>query len=289
MTRREWLPLGALAFILVVSAGWWALALWPLPAEVPGWVFRARNVCFGVARNNLPTASGWMVLIAEPITMTALLVVLWGRTLASGIRGLGRSLGGKALLTASVAVILLGLTATAARVRTATASAPPSTTISADMLPRLDDPAPPLGLVDQHGEPVTLARFHGRPLLVSFAYAHCETVCPRVVSDVLRTRAALGDEAPAALIVTLDPHRDTPSRLSAVAEQWHVDTQTLVASGSVDEVERTLDAWGVARQRDPLTGDVAHPALVIVVDALGTVRYRTTGGAELLIELVGRL
>jgi protein SCO1/2 len=188
-----------------------------------------------------------------------------------------------------VAAILFGVSAAVTRVRTATVSLPPGMVVSADLLPRLTQPAPSLGLIDQHGEPVTLERFRGRPLLVGFAYAHCETVCPRVVSDVLRARDAMGQAAPATLIVTLDPQRDTPSRLPAMAQQWHVDRETLVASGSVDEVEGMLDAWEVIRQHDPLTGDVTHPALVIVVDALGIIRYRTTGGPDLLIELVHRL
>lgn len=289
LTRREWFPLGALALILAVTALWWALALWPLPSAAPDWIYRARDVCFGVARNSLPSASGWMVLIAEPLTMLALLFVLRGGGLMRGVRLLSQSLGGKAMLAGTIGAVAVGLGATALRVRTATAAPVQPMRISADLLPVLADPAPPIGLVDQHGAAVTLDRFRGRPLLVGFAYAHCETVCPRVVSDVLRARQAMGADAPAGLIVTLDPLRDTPSRLPAMAAQWHVDAETLVASGTVEDVDGMLDAWGVARQRDPLTGEVTHPALVIVVDADGIIRHRTTGGSELLAELVRRL
>jgi protein SCO1/2 len=289
ITRREWLPLGALACILAITAVWWALALWPLPSAAPDWLYRARDVCFGVTRNSLPSASGWMVLIAEPLTMMALLLVLRGGGVVRGIRLLSHSLAGKAVLTATVVAVAVGVAATAVRVRTATATPTQPMQVSGDRLPMLADPAPPIGLVDQHGAPVTLEQFRGRALLVGFAYAHCETVCPRVVSDVLRAREVMGVDAPAALIVTLDPLRDTPRRLPAMAKQWGIDGATLVASGAVADVDRMLDGWDVARQRDPLTGDVTHPALVIVVDADGIIRYRTSGGPELLAHLVRRL
>ena len=74
-----------------------------------------------------------------------------------------------------------------------------------------------LALTDQCGREVTLESFRGRPVLVTFAYAHCETVCPLVVADVLAARAPLARDPPAVLIVTLDPWRDTPSRLASIA------------------------------------------------------------------------
>src|SRR3990172_6306176 len=58
MTRREQTALGALGFILAVTAAWWALALWPLPDAAPAWLVRTRAVCFGALRDTLPSAAG---------------------------------------------------------------------------------------------------------------------------------------------------------------------------------------------------------------------------------------
>ncbi|MDH3291262.1 MAG: SCO family protein [Gemmatimonadota bacterium] len=289
MTRREWGPLGALALIIAVTVAWWALALWPLPTEAPEWLYRTRNVCFGVAGNGLPDASGWMLLIAEPITMVAILAFLFGEGLRRGFRLLARARVGQTVLVGAILGVAVGLGAVAARVHAATSSTEEWFAVTADMLARLDDPAPSLGLLDQVGNRVTLEQFRGRPLLVGFAFAHCTTVCPRVVQDVQRARRRLGDGGIGALIVTLDPVRDTPSRLPGMAQQWNLDPGTLVASGPINDVERVLDEWGVPRERDPLTGDVVHPALVLVIDAEGVIRYRTPGGPDLLVDLVAKL
>jgi len=289
VTRREWGPLGALTLIIAVTVAWWALALWPLPTEAPEWLYRTRNVCFGVAGNGLPDASGWMLLIAEPITMVAILAFMFGEGLRRGFRLLARARVGQTVLAGAVLGVAIGLGAVAARVHAATSSSEEWFAVTADMLARLDDPAPSLGLLDQDGNRVTLEQFRGRPLLVGFAFAHCTTVCPRVVQDVQRARRRLGGGGTGALIVTLDPVRDTPSRLPGMAQQWNLDPGTLVASGPIDDVERVLDEWGVPRERDPLTGDVVHPALVLVVDAEGVIRYRTPGGPDLLVDLVAKL
>lgn len=74
---------------------------------------------------------------------------------------------------------------------------------------RLDRPAPGFALIDQRGSQIEFDRFRGRPVLVTLAYAHCETVCRVVVRDVLATRRRLAATQPVvALVVTLDPWRD---------------------------------------------------------------------------------
>src|SRR5688500_19433216 len=66
--ERPGLALTALAAILVITAAWWALALWPAAAE-PEWLARTRAACFGSERGGLPDAGGWVLLVGEPIGM----------------------------------------------------------------------------------------------------------------------------------------------------------------------------------------------------------------------------
>ena len=51
--RAGWIPLAALGLILLITAGWWALALWPIAVH-PGWLARTREVCFGTGLDGLP-------------------------------------------------------------------------------------------------------------------------------------------------------------------------------------------------------------------------------------------
>jgi hypothetical protein len=89
---------GALAFWLVVTAGWWALALWPVAGETPAWLLRARLVCFNAGESGLPDASGWLLLIGQPIGLLAVLMVVWGGAVRSGLRSLAAAPTGRVLL-----------------------------------------------------------------------------------------------------------------------------------------------------------------------------------------------
>lgn len=296
MTRERGAPgaLLALAAVLVITAAWWALALWPLAADVPEWLARTRDVCFGTTDNGLPDVAGWTVLVLQPATMIGAVAVIWGRAVPDGLRGLTVTVGGRLLLAGAGLALSAGAALAGVRVANAAewlgshdplAEAPiPST------YPRLDRPAPPLGLVDQRGDVVDLERFRGRTVLITFAFAHCETVCPMVVRDVLAARRRLAATQPvAAVIVTLDPWRDVPTRLPHIADRWSLGEDESVVSGTVAAVEAVLDAWGIPRRRDERTGDVTHPRLAYIVDGTGLIAYAANGGSQVLVTLAGRL
>ena len=201
---------------------------------------------------------------------------------------------GATALTLSAGIVGAGV-----RVAEATAPGPPlldAPTRAAADHPRTDFRAPTaLRLTDQAGETFDLARYmdRGRPVLVTFAFAHCETVCPVLVKDVLDAQRIADEDPetdrPAVVVVTVDPWRDTPSRLPHVAMQWGLDEDAHVLSGSVDDVLETLRAWEVSISRDELTGEITHPAVVYVIDRLGRVAFTATGGGEYTAGLVGRL
>jgi cytochrome oxidase Cu insertion factor (SCO1/SenC/PrrC family) len=285
----------ALGAIVAITVVWWALALWPLAAEAPQWLSRTRLVCFGAGLEGMPDASGWMLLIGEPIGMTALLIVVWGRELREGLRRFTSGVVGQ-IATGTVVAGLVGGLATVAlridRLREQPFDADPSVAL-ARQLTRVDDVPAALGLVDQSGSLVTLDRFRGRAVLVTFAFAHCETVCPTVVHAALAARDRLiGADSirrPAIVVVTIDPWRDTPSRLSSVARQWGMDGEAHVLSGSVEAVERVLSRWRVPRARNERTGDLTHPALVYVIGPNGRITYVVEGTSEHIVAALRAL
>lgn len=296
-TRREaWIALGALAFLLVVTAGWWALALWPTAQAGPGWLARARLVCFDAGSDGMPGPSGWLLLIGQPIGMLAALMLVWGESVRAGLRALAHPVWGRLVIGACALGLVAGLVAAGERVSTAAASARVAFATDAplpDTYPRLDREAPPLSLVDQHGRRIDVAALRGRPALVTFAFGNCETVCPAVVKQIVEARERLreaGQEeaVPRIVIVSLDPWRDTPSRLSHLAHHWELDEDGHVLSGSVEDVEAVLDDWNVSRERNPTTGDVVHPPLVYVLDAAGRIAFASSGGTSALVQLLER-
>ena len=294
--HAESAALVAVAFLVLVTVAWWAFALWPMPGETPAWLARARFVCFNVRSSGLPDASGWLLLIGQPVGMFAALMAIWGAAVRVGMRRLAGGASGRMFLAACGAGVLVGLAAAGARVASARGDGaafvldetPPAS------YPRLDRPAPQLGLVDQSGARLEAEDLRGRPALVTFAFAHCEAVCPAVVREVLgaqrelRTRAD-DSRVPRIVVVTLDPWRDTPARLPTLAREYELGADGFVLSGAVDEVNALLDRWNVARARDTRTGDLSHPPLVYVLDAEGRIAFASTGGTRTLVDLLGRV
>jgi len=265
--RETWGPVIGLAVILLVTAAWWALALWPVSSD-PRWLARTREVCFNAGPDGLPSATGWMVLIGEPLGMLGVLLVVWGRQLAAGLGRLASGWGGRLALFATAALAVAGVAAVTVRVAAAEARGAAWLPDSLPGVAPVDRPAPPLALVDQHGRAVTLAELAGRPVLLTFAFAHCTAICPAQVRGVLDARRASGAVA---VVVTVDPWRDTPERLPTIAEGWGMGDDELMLSGPVDTVLATLERWRVRIERDSTTGDVGHPATVYLIGRSGRI------------------
>jgi len=287
---RGWVALSALAVILAITASWWTLALWPA-ADAPAWLVLTRETCFGTAATGLPDAGGWMALTGQPLGMLLVLFAGWGRDVNAGLRAALKGVGGQLVVGVAAALLIAGVFGVVMRVGVGDARpfASSPTEEVAVQLNRLNDTPRPLSLVDQAGRTVTLEQFRGRPVLVTFAYAHCETVCPTLVSDVLGARDALALPKPVVLIVTLDPWRDTPSRLGAIAERWGARGDVHVLSGVPDSVERVLNAWRVPRARNERTGDVSHPSIVYVVGTDGKIAYVLNGSQPVIRAAVEAL
>ena len=272
------MALGALAAILAITASWWALALWPTD-DAPAWLLLTRETCFGTSETGLPDAGGWMALTGQPLSMLLVLFAGWGDDVKAGLRAAMYRVSGQLVVGTAAALLLAGVLGVVVRVRVADAQ--PFTTSRteavAGQLNRLSDVPKPLSLVNQAGRTITLDQFRGRAVIVTFAYAHCETVCPLLVGEVLTARDRITGAKPVVLIVTLDPWRDTPSRLASIAERWSATGDVHVLSGETLQVERVLNAWRVPRARNERTGDVSHPSVVYVVGPDGRIAYAVPG------------
>jgi protein SCO1/2 len=288
---RAWPAVTTLAVIVGVTAIWWSLALWRVGPSTPDWFLRTRAVCFGTTLNDLPGAAGWLLLIGQPAGLILVLVMVWGTELRQGLAAAMRRASGQALIGLLGAVVIAGGGAVAIRVSGWDGErflAGPDREIATE-LTRVNDEAPAFALVDQRGQTINLDAFRGRPVLVTFAYAHCETVCPLVVNDVLAAQRRLADRSPVVLVLTLDPWRDTPSRLSAIADSWSLGTDAHALSGPPEAVERALNAWRVPRIRNEKTGDLSHPAIVYVLGPDGRIAYVVQGNAAAITAAVHAL
>lgn len=282
---RGRLAVAALIVVLAITMAWWALALWPLPQNAAGWVVRARSICFGTGPTGLPDAEGWIALIVQPGLMIGTLLIVWGRALRSGLSGLALTRPGRAALGATALALVIGVGAGAWRIQEGLARPDqPELGIGPGAFRAIGQPAPELDLIDQHGDRLSLSDLSGRPALVTFAFGHCETLCPLVVHNALEARKRVGGHL-SVVVVTLDPWRDTPARLPYLADRWGLRPGDRVLSGRVADVERVLDRWGVPRQRDLADGDLAHPPLTYVLDRESKIAFATNGAMEVVARL----
>lgn len=315
--------MAALAGLLALTGAWWALALWPVEAGAPTWLETTRSVCFGATGSGLPDGAGWAALVGQPLVMLGILAVGWRRELEAGLAEVAGSAAGRAVLGGVGVLALVGCGAAGLRIASAApaTAAPPEGTVAgasaADPsgpppVARVPEPLPDFDLVAHDGRRLSLADFDGRLVLLTFAFAHCETLCPVVVREVLRAREELARPAPrgdgdpgraaaaivgtasagsaadpVVLIVTLDPWRDRPSRLAHAARSWGVGKDAYVLSGDPAEVEAVLDAYGVGRSRDRRTGEITHGYLVYAVGP-GARATRVAGGDASTLVRVGR-
>jgi protein SCO1/2 len=148
---------------------------------------------------------------------------------------------------------------------------------------------PALALTDQDGQLFDLAKLAGGPVLVTFAFAHCETMCPTLVRDVLRIRTETRRPDIPLVIVTVDPWRDVPARLPGMATAWSLAPGDRILSGAVDQVNQVLDGWGIARRRDPDTGDVVHALAVVLVNSDGRTGTRVDAEVDGLRTILAGL
>ena len=276
------LAVAALGIILVITAAWWALALWPAAGNVPEWVLRTRAACFGRTASGLPNAGGWILLVGEPIGMAAVLMAVWGDALRKDFRALAASLSGRVTMAVVALLTMVGGAAAAQRVQTALNASNVELLTARSVIENYDEtryhqPAPVIHLTDQRGMPFSLDTLSGQRVILTFAYAHCETVCPTIVHDLKSARRKARAEDAALVIVTLDPWRDVPSRLSTIAEQWELAPGDRILSGPVDEVLNVLDKWEVSHVRDERTGEIIHSSAVVLLDRDGLVSYRMSG------------
>lgn len=278
--ERPGAALLALAAIVVITAAWWALALWPVGSVQPEWLTRTRAACFGSHGGGLPDAGGWILLIGEPLGMAAVLAALWGGTLRSNYRWIWSRRSWR--LTAGLLIVATaGFFSTLGfRVARAQAASPVAFAANSGFAQRVDLDAPSFALVDQNGTRTSFSDFRGEKTLLTFAYGHCSNICPAIVTDLRIARSESGSKNVRIVILTLDPWRDTPERLPTLARHWKVGPRDRVLSGTVADVDNTLDALAIGRKRNETTGDIDHGTTVMLLDRRGRIVWRVDGGGR---------
>lgn len=147
------------------------------------------------------------------------------------------------------------------------------------------DSAPELqGAIDQHGEPFSFSDFRGKVVFVYFGYTHCPDACPATLDEFMEVKENLGDDAKdvAFVMVTVDPSRDSPERMTEYLDFW--DPEFYGVSMSQEDTETVTRAWNIyfAYQDKNSQGGylVDHEVSSFVIDKDGAKRLTYPLGAD---------
>jgi protein SCO1/2 len=110
-------------------------------------------------------------------------------------------------------------------------------------------------------------------------YGSCASACPVLVDEISRTLAALPPSVSAdarVLLVSFDAARDTPARLTELAQLHRLDERWTLAAAADDDA-RTLAAVLGIRYRAVPNGQFAHTSVVVALDRAGRPIARLDG------------
>jgi protein SCO1 len=147
-------------------------------------------------------------------------------------------------------------------------------------------------LPDLDGRLRTLADFRGRLPVVFFGYTQCPDVCPNTLAMLAETRALLGPDGDklVAVLITIDPERDTPELLRPYLASFARDWVAL--RGDAARTQATARQYKVfyrkAPGREPGSYTMDHTAASYVHDRRGRIRLYVRNGtpaADLAADL----
>ncbi|MEM9146950.1 MAG: SCO family protein [Pseudomonadota bacterium] len=130
-------------------------------------------------------------------------------------------------------------------------------------------------LTDQDGRQVTEADFAGQPVMLFFGYANCQSICSVALPMMGETLRRLGPDAAelTAVMITIDPDRDTPEALAAAMPRYHPALLGLTGSeGALADIRARFQIERSVVAREPDGAPIfAHGGFVYLIGPDGQV------------------
>ncbi len=145
----------------------------------------------------------------------------------------------------------------------------------------------PIELLDSNGATVSEADFAGKPAIVYFGFTHCPDVCPTTMYTLAEALAEPGGYDVQAVLVSVDPERDTPEIMGAYALTDGFPPGLSGLTGTPAQIEAAKRAFRVYGARAPAEGapadsyNIDHTSFLYVMDGQWRTRavIRTLGAS----------
>ena len=148
------------------------------------------------------------------------------------------------------------------------------------------DPAYDFALTDQNNQPFTLNSQRGKVVMIFFGYTNCPDICPATLSDmqILRNRLDIQQDNVTMVFITVDPERDTVTRLKQFVDRF--DSQIVALTGDPTTLAQVYTAYGAGAQRRELPDSALkyamdHTSTLTVIDKQGQRRLLIGFGSVL--------
>ena len=146
---------------------------------------------------------------------------------------------------------------------------------------------PEFTLSDVDGEPLTETLFEGRWSLIFFGFTSCPDVCPTtlsVVKGVVEQLDEEGAQPPQVVFVTVDPARDTASRMKEYVAYFNKDF--VGVTGEQTALHALTKELGIvvvftANDENPEAYTVDHTASLLLIDPERRIRAKLNAPHEI--------
>lgn len=131
----------------------------------------------------------------------------------------------------------------------------------------------------QSEESYTLDHFKNKIVIAAMIFSHCESACPRIVADIQRIETALTESERrqvSFLLISMDPERDTPSRLSEFSLEHKLNSNWTLICSDQDATTEIANVLGV-RVKKLEGGGFDHSNIIHIIDKQGIIIYQQNG------------
>ena len=146
------------------------------------------------------------------------------------------------------------------------------------------DYAKDFALSDQNGQLRSIKDFTGKVVVVFFGFTQCPDVCPTAMAELAGIKKSLGADGDKlqAILITVDPERDTPELLQAYMRNF--DPTFLALRPSLDKLPQVAKDFKIYHKKvDGKTAgsySMDHSAGSYVYDTKGRVRLYSRYGND---------
>jgi protein SCO1/2 len=145
--------------------------------------------------------------------------------------------------------------------------------------------------LNQKNERLFLKDLNGKIVISAMVFTHCESACPRIVSDLQRIEKSFTSEELSQVqfvLISMDPARDTPERFLSFIKEYQINNNWICVSSSEEATMEIANVLNV-RFKKLSDGGFDHSNIIHVLDQEGNLVFQQNGLEQDSKELTNKV